>query len=144
MVPLAERLIKEIGLTGISQIEFKKYNGEYYLIEINPRIWSWHQIHQKAGVNLVLIAAECINGKNPTKVIEPFKDKKGEKKWMFLTMDYLHNNLLNENVSKLSILKDFIFCDMEAFFDIKDLKPFINHLRSTRKYIKSQLTSKQR
>ena len=34
LVPLAERLIKEIGLTGISQIEFKKYNGEYYLIEI--------------------------------------------------------------------------------------------------------------
>ena len=144
LVPLAERLIKEIGLTGISQIEFKKYNGEFYLIEINPRIWSWHQIHQKAGVNLALIAAECIMGKTPTKVIEPFKGKKGEKKWMFLTMDYLHNNLLNDNVSKLSILKDFVVCDMEAFFDIKDLNPFINHYTSTRKYIRSQLASKQR
>lgn len=135
LVPLASRLLQEIGLSGISQIEFKKYNGEYYLIEINPRIWSWHQIHEKVGVNLALIAANSVKGRIPNDMIIPFKGKNGIKKWMFLTMDYMYNNMLNKNVSKIKILKDFLRCDLEAFFHWKDLSPFIRHLKRTIPYI---------
>jgi len=135
----AEKLLKEIGLTGISQIEFKKFEGQYYLIEINPRVWSWHQIHEKVGVNLCLIAATNVHGNLPSTVCKPFNGKNASKTWMFLSMDYLHNCLLNNNVSKYKILRDFLRCDIEAFFIWHDLFTFIEHFKTTYSYIKQVL-----
>lgn len=132
----AKRILKYLKLTGISQIEFKKYKGEFYLIEINPRIWSWHQIHSKVGVNLCQI---CVNqllfpAKISKELIYPYKGNKGEKKWMFLLMDYLHNYKLNKNIDFLSLIRDFLRCDIEAFFWMKDLKVFNQHIKETKEY----------
>lgn len=51
-------LIKKIKYTGIAEIEFKKdiTSGEYKLIEINPRTWSWVGIVPYTGVDLPFIA----------------------------------------------------------------------------------------
>lgn len=134
------RLMSEIGFTGIAQIEYKKYNGEYYLIEINPRVWSWHQINQKVGINLVKIAADhLVLNKVYDEVISP---STSEKYWMFLMMDFLHNIKLNKNISRIRLLKDFLKSDVKAFFDLKDLRPFLVHFFKTRSYIKTTIGKK--
>lgn len=138
LVPLAERLIKELNLTGISQIEFKKYNNNYYLIEINPRIWSWHEINRKVGVNLCELSVNHIKGNPNTFVKSPLKKKVV---WHFMMMDYLHNVKLNKNVSIYSFFMSFLRSDIEAFFWIKDINPFILHFKQTLKYIKKFKTN---
>jgi len=133
------RLMETTGLTGISQVEYKKCGNDYYLIEINPRVWSWHQIHSKVGVNLCKIACDHALGQVSGGVIHP---EKGEKYWMFFMMDVLHNRLLNRNVSWVALLRDFLTCDIEAFFSWSDPKPFLVHFLETMKYIK-RLRQKQ-
>jgi predicted ATP-grasp superfamily ATP-dependent carboligase len=135
LVPLAERLLKELKLTGISQIEFKKYKNKYYLIEINPRIWSWHEINRKVGVNLCELSVNHIKGNTNTFVKSPTKKKVI---WHFMLMDYLHNVKLNKNVSIYSFFMSFLRSDIEAFFWIRDIKPFLVHFRQTLKYIKNK------
>ena len=48
-------------------LEFKKYHGKHFLMEINPRPWSWNSIIDYAGINLPYIACNTIL--NPTSKI---------------------------------------------------------------------------
>lgn len=47
-------ILKSIGYYGLSEIEFKRdpRDGEYKLLEINPRSWKWHSLAMLAGYNL--------------------------------------------------------------------------------------------
>ena len=49
IIEYANRLVKKVGYTGIAQVEFKYYKGTYYLMEINPRSWSWNSLATFAG-----------------------------------------------------------------------------------------------
>jgi predicted ATP-grasp superfamily ATP-dependent carboligase len=133
-VDSARRLLEALGLTGISQIEFKKHDGRYYLLEVNPRVWSWHQIHAEVGVNLDKIAIDHVQGSASERLIQPTNDTRY---WMFLTMDILHNWMLSRNVSALGLLRDLLRSRIEAFWDLRDPKPFIFHLRRTIKYMRA-------
>ena len=62
----AKRYLKTSKITGICQIEFKKNNSEFYLMEINPRPWSWNSIIEYSGVNLPYIACITIKNKDLT------------------------------------------------------------------------------
>jgi len=53
------KLIQYSRVTGISQVEFKKYKDEYYLMEINPRPWLWNRLITYGGVNLPKIFIEA-------------------------------------------------------------------------------------
>ncbi|MBA7630451.1 D-aspartate ligase [subsurface metagenome] len=48
------KFLKAINYYGIAEIEYMKdpRDGQYKLLEINPRLWGWHTISRKAGVNL--------------------------------------------------------------------------------------------
>ena len=52
----AFRIIKEVGLTGIFEVEFKldQRDNKYKFLEINPRTWKWHLITEKANVPLLM------------------------------------------------------------------------------------------
>jgi predicted ATP-grasp superfamily ATP-dependent carboligase len=52
------RLLKEIGFTGIAEVEYKwdAAHGIYQLIEINPRSWDQHRLGKFAGVDLAYLA----------------------------------------------------------------------------------------
>jgi len=52
------RMVHELGYSGIAEFEFKKdsLTGEFRLIEINPRSWSWIGITPACGVSLPWIA----------------------------------------------------------------------------------------
>lgn len=60
------RIIKDIKYYGIAEFEYKENSitGDYKLIEINPRSWSWIGITPQCGVSLPLIAYRDSCGEN--------------------------------------------------------------------------------
>ncbi len=90
LIQETKRLVKELGYTGIAEIEYKKdtRNDEFRLIEVNPRSWSWIGITPYCDVNLPLIAYEdMVKGKKNYSVS---RKKTGSVKWMKV-IDDLNN-----------------------------------------------------
>jgi predicted ATP-grasp superfamily ATP-dependent carboligase len=52
------RLLQTMGYSGIAEVEYKfdTADGEYKLIEINPRPWDQHRLGNAAGVDLMYLA----------------------------------------------------------------------------------------
>lgn len=58
------RLLSVSRFTGIAQVEFKKGPDErLYVIEVNPRSWSWNYLTTACGVNLPLALYCAMLGK---------------------------------------------------------------------------------
>lgn len=78
IVELSMKVAADLRLTGIMELEYKRdtATGEYRLIEINPRSWSWIGITPACGVSLPLIAyRDLVDGCNgdgpPQRSMEP-------------------------------------------------------------------------
>lgn len=69
LVRNAERIARDLQLTGIAEFEYKHNpdNGNFTLIEINPRSWSWIGITPACGVNIPVIAYHDLTGIRPAK-----------------------------------------------------------------------------
>jgi len=76
-----KKLVKILGFYGISNIEFKKgENGEFYLMEINPRPGKWTYSSTAAGLNIPHISYAEILG-------EEFKGvEKTKKELVWITL----------------------------------------------------------
>lgn len=92
LVEMVRRLAEEIGLEGIAEFEFKRdaRTGQFRLIEVNPRSWSWVGITPACGVSLPWLAYQDLRG-------EPVTDSEsqaatGSVKWA-KTLDDLLNCL---------------------------------------------------
>lgn len=64
LVDVTADIVSELGYSGIAEFEFKKdsVTGEFRLIEINPRSWSWIGITPVCGPNLPLLAYRDLRG----------------------------------------------------------------------------------
>lgn len=62
LIELFSKLIKEIGFTGMFDIDFYLSGGEYYFCEINLRIGGSGYAVMKMGVNLPLLFVSMITG----------------------------------------------------------------------------------
>lgn len=62
----SRRLIEAIRLTGLVEIEFKRdpRNGSYKLLDINPRVWGWHTIGERASVDFSHLLWRMIHGQS--------------------------------------------------------------------------------
>jgi len=49
----AERLLAALRLTGLVEVEFKQdpRNRQFKVLDINPRVWGWHTLSRRAGVD---------------------------------------------------------------------------------------------
>ena len=49
----ARKLIESMAYTGLVEVEFKRdqRDGRLKLLDINPRVWGWHSIGRRAGVD---------------------------------------------------------------------------------------------
>ncbi len=49
----ASRFLQSIRYGGLAEVEFKydKRDGRYKLLDVNPRVWTWHTLGRKAGVD---------------------------------------------------------------------------------------------
>jgi D-aspartate ligase len=47
------RILRHIGFTGLIELEFKRdpRDGELKLLDMNPRLWGWHTLCARAGVD---------------------------------------------------------------------------------------------
>ena len=63
-------LLRELGVWGIAQVEFKRdpRDGRFKLIEVNPRLWEWHGLAAACGVDLPRIAYLDLVGERPAPV----------------------------------------------------------------------------
>lgn len=85
-------IIRDLGYTGIAEFEYKKdqITDQFYLIEINPRAWSWIGITPYCGVNLPLIAYQDMLG--------------------LPQQQSLQRNLTNGEIKYVKIYQDFFNC----------------------------------
>ena len=53
VVAPAERLLAATHFTGLVEVEFKKdpRDGQFKLLDVNPRVWGWHTLCARAGVD---------------------------------------------------------------------------------------------
>jgi len=70
LVDEALRLLRALGVWGVSQVEFKRdvRDGRFKLIEVNPRLWEWHGLAAVCGVDLPRIAYLDAIGEPPAPV----------------------------------------------------------------------------
>ncbi len=72
IVASVKEMVRDLGYSGIAEFEFKKdpSTGEFRLIEINPRSWSWIGITPACGVSLPWIAYTDLTGTEPVEYTE--------------------------------------------------------------------------
>jgi predicted ATP-grasp superfamily ATP-dependent carboligase len=60
------RLLREIGYTGLIEIEYKRdpRDGELKLLDMNPRVWGWHSLCARAGVDFPWLLWLLVSGKD--------------------------------------------------------------------------------
>ena len=81
---LASRFLEAIGFSGPVEMEFKydARSGQYKLLDINARAWTWIAIGDKAGIDLPYVAWQIASGEKPA----PIKGRPGER-WMYASRD---------------------------------------------------------
>lgn len=64
-----ERILSAAGYNGLCEVEFKRdtRDGNFKLLEVNPRTWKWHLIAEKSGTPFIPLWFDYLRGKE----IEP-------------------------------------------------------------------------
>ncbi|MFC1997628.1 ATP-grasp domain-containing protein [Chloroflexota bacterium] len=97
LIKITKNICHELKYQGIAEFEFKQNSetGEYKLIEINPRSWSWVGITPACGVSLPWIAYnDLIDPKNATPIFCQLPA--GKVKWVRLLDDFVNCLYLNK------------------------------------------------
>lgn len=123
------KLIKSLGFYGISNTEFKKdANGEFKLIEINPRPGMWTYSSTASGLNLPYIAYQESMGKK----FEGLMKSGTGKVWLTLFDDlylsvfaYPRIGYPNEKISFTEWLKSIKGEKIFAVLSLRDARPGI-------------------
>lgn len=102
LVDISKNIIKLLKYTGIAEIEFKwnEFDNKFYLIEVNPRTWSWIGITPYTGVNLPLLAFNDLLGID-SNIIE--MNKRRRVLWIRSIEDKYNCIFKNKNINN----KDF-------------------------------------
>jgi D-aspartate ligase len=60
----ARALLERIGYTGLVEVEFKRdpRDGRCKLLDVNPRVWGWHTLGARAGVDFAYLAWRLARG----------------------------------------------------------------------------------
>lgn len=84
VVEPATRLLAATGFTGLVEVEFKRdpRDGHFKVLDINPRIWGWHTLSRRAGVDFPYLLWLLVRG-------EPVPELRGRsgERWMRMLMD---------------------------------------------------------
>lgn len=80
----AERLLAEIRFTGLAEVEFKRdpRDGKLKVLDINPRVWGWHTLASRVGVDFPYLLWLLVRG-------EPVPQSRGGagQRWIHWTAD---------------------------------------------------------
>lgn len=147
LIDITKDICKRLGFTGIAEFEFKRdsISGQYFLIEVNPRSWSWIGITPYCGVSLPWLAYQDLIGKEIPNVTKSAA-KDGSIKYVKLFQDF--ENCMWKNKGLGFSIWSYSFRDwlrslkadkiVVAEFQVDDLFPSIYCLFN---YVKSSLSS---
>ncbi len=124
IIEYAKAIVSATGYSGIAQIEFKKHDGDYYVIEMNPRSWSWNGLAWAVGVPLGKLVVDASEGKLPNSILT--NQRAGT--WSFFLEDFSFNFLLNRNFPLGKMIRQHRKSDFKAFYQKGDFRPFLMHL----------------
>ena len=103
VVEPAERLLAAIKFSGLVEVEFKKdpRSGQFKVLDINPRVWGWHTLSKRAGVDFPYLLWLLVRG-------EPVPATRGRagERWVHLSADLRVG--LEEIVRGLLSLRDYL------------------------------------
>jgi predicted ATP-grasp superfamily ATP-dependent carboligase len=92
LIDITQSICAEIGYHGIAEFEFKQDSetGDFKLLEINPRTWSWVGITPACGISLGWMAYRDLTGMGLPDVCLRSHAKTGEVKWVRIAEDPLN------------------------------------------------------
>jgi len=122
IVEPAERLLAVTGFTGLVELEFKRdlRDGQFKLLDINPRVWGWHTLCRRAGVDFPYLLWLLMSGQPVPKL----RARAGER-WMHMTADLwvAVKEMLSGHLSPRSCLRSFLKPRESAIFAWDDPLP---------------------
>ncbi len=125
---LAQKFLKEINYTGLSEVEFMydKQTDDYKLIEINPRTWKWHSMANIVGINLIKMMIDDMQGKKVEKQINNTENLA----WVEQLTDFyiVFTEILKGKMSIKDYLKTWKLKKEYATFDLRDPLPAIMYI----------------
>jgi D-aspartate ligase len=80
----AERILEALRFTGLAEVEFKRdpRTGQFKLLDFNPRVWGWHTLCRRAGVDFPYLLWLLASNKQ----VPRLRGRAGER-WIHLTAD---------------------------------------------------------
>jgi D-aspartate ligase len=80
----ARRLLSDLRFTGIVEVEFKRDPRDDIpkLLDINARIWGWHTLCERAGVNFPALWCDLLRGRE----VQPVEGRIGVR-WVRMATD---------------------------------------------------------
>ena len=72
IVEPSQRLLRAMRFTGLVEVEYKRdaRDGVLKLLDINPRLWGWHSLCGRAGVDFPYLLWRQVSGEPPS-VVRP-------------------------------------------------------------------------
>lgn len=76
--------LQSIAYSGLVEIEFKYdvRDGKYKILDVNPRVWTWNALGERAGVDFAYIQWQLAMGES----VPPSRGRAGAA-WMYLSKD---------------------------------------------------------
>jgi D-aspartate ligase len=119
---IARRFLSRIDYYGLVEIEFKhdKRDGEYKLLDVNPRTWGYHSLGLRAGTDFPLLLFRDQLGQ-PAAPVRAVPDVK----WVRLNTDLptALPELLAGRLPWLKYVRSVLSADDEAVFERDDPMP---------------------
>lgn len=130
MQEIAKRFLSLIGYYGIGEVEFMKdpRDGQFRLLEVNPRIWGWHTLAIAAGLDLPYLLYQDAIGDQIH--IPPIKK---HMKWVRLVTDVptVLLEIAKGRMNMADYLRSMRGKKEFAVFSLNDPLPFLAELAMT-------------
>ena len=118
----AVRLLASLHFTGLVEIEFKQdpRNGEFKILDVNPRVWGWHTLSSRVGVDFPYLLWLLVHGQTV-----PVAHGRSGVRWMHTTADVrvAVQDILQGRLSFRSYLRSFQRPRESAIFAWDDPAP---------------------
>ncbi|MEL3972012.1 carbamoyl-phosphate synthase [Rossellomorea oryzaecorticis] len=130
LVDIGVPLLKELGLKGVSMIEYKQdpRDGQFKLIEINPRFWLTHSLTGHSGVDFAYSYYLYLTGGDPAPQLEQIDGVQ----WIYLVRYFLTflEKRRNGEMTWKDFLRGFKGKKVYALLALDDPMPFIRSTTS--------------
>jgi predicted ATP-grasp superfamily ATP-dependent carboligase len=138
------RLLQKMKIDGLVEIEYKldRRDGSFKLLDINPRVWGWHSLCQRAGVDFPYLQWLLVNEKPlPTSIA------KAGVRWVRLSSDLPNalKEIIHGRLSPGPYIRSFFGAQLEeAIFARDDVWPAVVEVPLLVKLVAKRLLSKRK